>query len=125
MMRRALLAAIVSGCALLAASIGPATAQSATPPIQHLVVIVEENSTFDHAFGTLHGVEGVHVGQRIELAGGETRRLRGFSDLGPHAFTVPEGEEVLSNGPTAASIAFDHSSNLACCSMAIACTRFR
>jgi phospholipase C len=106
-MRRALLAAIVSGCALLAASTAPATAQSTTPPIQHLVVILEQNSTFDHTFGTLHGVDGKHVGDLVDLAGGESTRLRGFSDLGPHAFTVPEGQEVLSNGPTAASIAFD------------------
>ena len=107
-MRRALLALVVSGCALLAVSTAPATAQSTTPPIQHLVVILEENSTFDHTFGTLHGVDGVHVGDRVELAGGETRRLRGFSSLGPLAFTVPKGEEVLSNGPTAASTAFNH-----------------
>lgn len=108
-MRRALLAAAVSGCALLAASTAPATAQPTTPPIQHLVVILEQNSTFDHTFGTLHGVDGVHVGDPVDLGRGETRRLLGFStDLGPRAFTVPEGQEVLSNGPTAASIAFDH-----------------
>ncbi len=51
-------------------------------------------------------MNGVHVGQMVEMAGGETVRLRGFSDLGPGAFTVPTGEEVLSNGPTAASTAF-------------------
>ena len=50
----------------------------------------------------------VHVGTKVTQAGGETVRLRGFSDLGPHAFTVPKGEEVLSNGPTAASTAFNH-----------------
>ena len=61
-MRRALLALVASGCALLAVSTAPATAQSTTPPIQHLVVILEENSTFDHTFGTLHGVDGRHVG---------------------------------------------------------------
>jgi phospholipase C len=107
MMRRALLAVVVSGCALLAASTAPATAESTTPPIQHLVVIMEENSTFDHTFGTLHGVDGLHVEGKVTQAGGDAVRLRGFSDLGPRAFHVPKGEEVLSNGPTAASTAFN------------------
>ena len=106
MMRRALLAVLVSICALVTAAPVPATAQS-TPQIEHLVVIMEENSTFDHTFGTLPGVDGVHVGQRIRLAAGTSARLRGFSSLGPHAFKVPEGEEVLSNGPIAARTAFN------------------
>jgi phospholipase C len=105
MMRRAMLALLVSACALVAVAPVPATAQS-TPQIEHLVVIMEENSTFDHTFGTLPGVDGVHVGQRVRLAGGGSTRLQGFSQLGPRAFKVPEGEEVLSNGPQAARIAF-------------------
>ena len=90
MLRRALLAALASGAALLAVAPAPATAQSG-PTIEHLVVIMEENSTFDHTFGTLHDVNGVHVGEPVDQAGGETVRLRGFSDLGPGAFTVPTG----------------------------------
>jgi phospholipase C len=106
MMRRAHLAALAFGCVLVAAAPMPATAQPEPHQIEHLVVILEENSTFDHTFGTLHRVDGVYVGQKIELAGGTSARLRGFSSLGPRAFKVPEGEEVLSNGPAAARTAF-------------------
>src|SRR4029077_16867144 len=45
MLRRALLAALASGAALLAVAPAPATAQSG-PTIEHLVVVMEENSTF-------------------------------------------------------------------------------
>jgi len=105
-MRRALLAALVSLCALAAAAPAPATAES-TPQIEHLVVIVEQNSTFDHTFGTLPGVDGVHVGQKVDLAAGGSARLRGFSSLIPQDFNAPKGEEVLSNGSKTARIAFD------------------
>jgi len=104
--RRCLLALIASACSLMAAVPAPATAQS-TPKIEHLIVIMEQNATFDHTFGTLPGVDGVHVGQKIDLAGGESARLRGFSSLTPHAFDVPIGEEVLSNGSKTARIAFN------------------
>lgn len=105
-MRRGFLALIVAGCALLPAVSTPATAQS-TPEIEHLIVIMEENATFDHIFGTVPGVDGVHVGQKIALAGGESVRLRGFSEMGPSAFQVPPGEEILSNGPPAARAAYN------------------
>ena len=104
-MRRGLLTLIVSG-SVMAMVPGAAAAQS-TPQIEHLVVIVEQNSTFDHTFGTLPGVNGVDVGQPIDLAGGTSARLRGFSSLEPQDFTVPAGEEILSNGPRAARIAFN------------------
>ncbi|MEP6972838.1 MAG: alkaline phosphatase family protein [Actinomycetota bacterium] len=105
-MRRALMALLACCCAVLAVPPAPVSAESG-PQIDHLVVIMEENATFDSTFGTLRGVDGVHVGQRVGLAGGESARLRGFSSLGPRAFKVSTGEEVLSNGPQAARIAFD------------------
>ena len=37
-----------------------------------------------------------------------TETSRGFSELGPNAFKVPHGEEVLSNGSTAARQSYDH-----------------
>ncbi|HEX3300803.1 MAG TPA: alkaline phosphatase family protein, partial [Actinomycetota bacterium] len=119
-MRRVVLAFVAVG--LLAASwIAPASAQTpqapwtlpgatATPPpgaITHLVVIVEENSTFDHIFGWLPTANGHRPGVPVSQAGGREVNMRGFSKLGPDTFTVPPGEEVLSNGPTAARQAYD------------------
>ncbi len=104
-MRRVLVALLI-GLPLLGAPIAPAAAATGMPPIEHLVVIVEQNATFDHTFGTLPDVNGIEVGQKLTMAGGETVHIKGFSKLGPHAFIVSKGEEVLSNGPTVASDAF-------------------
>ncbi len=111
-MRRAVLALIAVGL-LAAAWIVPASAQTlpgsatGTPPIQHLVVILEENSTFDHVFGYWPTADGVGIDDNISQAGGRTVQMNGFSELGPAAFTVPHGEEVLSNGSVAARQSYD------------------
>jgi phospholipase C len=105
-MRRVLIALVVALPALLT-PISPATADAPAPEIKHLVVVVEENSTFDHTFGTLAGVDGIHSHAEIPQRGGETAQVRGFSKLEPSAFTVHPGEEVLSNGSAAATTAFD------------------
>jgi len=114
-MRRAVLALVAVGL-LGAAWIVPASAQTipgatATPPtnaIQHLVVITEENSTFDHIFGWLSTANGHPPGEPVAQA--DRRRpmpIRGFSKLSPNAFEVNQGKEVLSNGSTAALQSFD------------------
>jgi phospholipase C len=105
-MRRVLLVAIVC-LAVIGASPPPGSAQESLPPIEHLVVILEQNSSFDHTLGTLPAVDGVVVGQDVPMAGGRTEVIRGFSSLGPGAFRVKEGEEVLSNGPLSARAAFN------------------
>ena len=105
-MRRVLLVAI-SRAIVIGVSPVPGSAQETAPPIEHLVVILEQNSTFDHTLGTLQGVDGVVVGQEVPMAGGRTEVIRGFSSLGPRAFRVPPGEEVLSNGPVSATTAFN------------------
>ena len=70
-MRRVLLVAI--SCAIvIGVSPVPGSAQETAPPIEHLVVILEQNSTFDHTLGTLQGVDGVVVGQEVPMAGGRT-----------------------------------------------------
>jgi phospholipase C len=111
--RRALLAFVAVGL-LGAAWLAPASAQtlpgstSEVPgSIQHLVVIEEENATFDHIFGWLLTAHGYGPGRVVPQEGGE-QKIKGFSKLGPNAFTVPQGEEVLSNGSTAARQAYDH-----------------
>jgi phospholipase C len=44
----------------------------------------------------------------VAQAGGLRVRIRGFSTLGPHAFEVKSGQEVLSNGSTAARESYDN-----------------
>jgi phospholipase C len=97
-----------------AAWLAPASAQTlpgATeqPPgsITHLVVIEEENATFDHIFGWLRTAHGYGPGRWVQQEGGP-HRIKGFSQLGPNAFKVSNGEEVLSNGSTAARQSYDH-----------------
>jgi phospholipase C len=110
--RRALLALVAVGL-LGAAWLAPASAQSvpgattSMPPIKHLVVIEEQNATFDHIFGGLRRAEGFGHRQVFQQQGGD-QRIKGFSKLSPNAFKVPHGEEVLSNGSTAARQSFDH-----------------
>src|SRR5512133_3021873 len=118
MMRRGVLALVAVGL-LAAAWIVPASAQttplpgaSSTPPpgeIQHLVVIVEENSTFDHVLGWLPQALGYREDQNVPHQVGQPKPIgmRGFSELRPHAFKVNHGQEVLSNGPTAAKKSYD------------------
>jgi phospholipase C len=113
-MRRAVLALVAVGL-LAAAWIVPASAQTPPAPtsvtsdqIQHLVVIVEENSTFDHIFGWYPTARGHRPGVPVAQAGGRDVTMRGFSTLGPNTFAVPSGEEVLSNGSTAARQSYDN-----------------
>jgi len=121
-MRRVVLSLVAVGL-LGAAWIVPASAQTppaapytlpgavASPPpgkIKHLVVIVEENSTFDHIFGWLPTARGHRPSQHVPQAGlSEPVHIRKFSKLGPNAFSVHHGEEVLSNGPTTAKQSFN------------------
>ncbi len=121
-MRRVILSLVAVGL-LAAAWIVPASAQ--TPPdapymlpgavpspppgkIEHLVVIVEQNSTFDHIFGWLPTALGHRPSQNVHQAGqSEPVHISKFSKLDPNAFVVKNGQEVLSNGPTAAKQSFN------------------
>ena len=88
----------------VASAVDPVTGLPTT--IEHIVVVTEENSTFDHTFGTLPGVDGVRVGDPVPQENGEVATIRGFSSLGPKAFLVDPGEEVLSNGASTAQAAY-------------------
>jgi phospholipase C len=121
--RRAVLILVAVGL-LAAAWILPASAQTSqqatalpgaleAPPagaIQHLVVIVEENSTFDHVLGWLPTVNGHGTDQTVRSQIGQPKQLKmkGFSKLKQNAFQVNHGQEVLSNGPTAARQSYDN-----------------
>jgi len=110
-MKRAVLA-LVTGGLLGAAWLAPTSAEAipgsatVTPQIDHLVVIVEENSTFDHVFGWMPTANGKGISDPIPQ-GKRTLKMHGFSELGPRTFEVSHGEEVLSNGPTAAQQSWD------------------
>jgi phospholipase C len=120
-MRRVILSLVAVGL-LAAAWIVPASAQTPPAPsplpgavaslptgsITHLVVIVEENSTFDHVLGWLPTVDGHGSDAPVRQAGGREVPWRGFSTLGPDTFVVPHGKEVLDNGPAAARQAYDN-----------------
>jgi phospholipase C len=104
----AILVAAIAGVALLPGA--PAGAvDPATHGIQHLVVIVEENSTYDHTFGTIPLFDGIkRSGKPVETQLGDSRlRLQPFSRLPVPAFDVAPGEEILSNGVAAAREAFN------------------
>jgi phospholipase C len=106
-MKRVLVALVLALPAFLA-PLAPAVAQSSPPQIKHLVVVVEQNSTFDHTFGALRTPfsKGIPTHESVPQLGGD-QRMQAFSDLSPPDFAVPPGEEVLSNGTPAAQTAFD------------------
>ena len=57
----------------------------------------QDDATFDHIFGSLRTAKGLGVHwkhRQIQQKGG-IREIQGFSELGPNAFKVPHGEEVL------------------------------
>src|SRR5580698_5576311 len=73
------LAALAAASSILPPNLGRALAQEAPRPaslgdIKHVVLLMQENRSFDHYFGTLAGV-------------------RGFDD--PNAMTLPHGKSVF------------------------------
>ncbi|HEY1639645.1 MAG TPA: alkaline phosphatase family protein [Streptosporangiaceae bacterium] len=73
-------AAVVTGAAV-AASVSPATAALAEPAVKHarhndlrdikrVVILMQENRSFDHYFGSLRGVRGFGDRSTITLPGG-------------------------------------------------------
>jgi phospholipase C len=109
-MRRVLIALVVALPALLAPITPASAAASTTPPIQHLVVIVEQNSTYDHVFGDLPLSKNLPTGRRptqTQVDATSNLRMGPSSQLTPIDFNVAPGESLLSNGATAAETAFD------------------
>jgi phospholipase C len=77
--RRALLgtaAAVGTGTALGVMPLRPARARAAATgtiaDVQHVVILMQENRSFDHYFGTLKGVRGFADRSGILLSGGQT-----------------------------------------------------
>jgi phospholipase C len=109
-MKLGLGAAIVASLLIISALPHSASASTAATPIKHVIVIVQENHTFDNYFGTYPGVNGLYdVGAMPDKPGAPPA-------VKPYLFTSPvvvnreAGEQLtgnLNNSWTAAHIAYD------------------
>jgi phospholipase C len=110
---------LVEAMVLAVVAAGPTGAQERRDPasgrlrrvgIEHVIVVMLENATFDHVFGTYPGVDGLSQGQAVfEDRRGRKLRTRGLTaaDLGRDgSFPIDEGEEALTNGAGAARTAY-------------------
>jgi len=79
----------------------PASAATSGFPIKHVVVIVEENHTFDNYFGTYPGVNGLANAAAMPDA------PDGSSSVKPYPLTTPVLTSNLNNSWTAAHKAYD------------------
>ena len=99
--------------AILAAPLGstPISAAERPEPIQHIIVVVEQNHTFDSYFGTYPGVNGFKEDTALPIHGGsgELVELRPYSnELRIHLLESASMEqELLSNGRAAAIGAYN------------------
>src|ERR1700758_2379668 len=83
-----------------------ASAQTSTIPIRHVIIIMQENRSFDHYFGTYPGAEGIPVGACIPVdprspLNGCVMPFHDTLDVnagGPH--TAHDAQEDLANGIT-------------------------
>ncbi|HYG98211.1 MAG TPA: alkaline phosphatase family protein [Terriglobales bacterium] len=57
-----LLALSISGCGGVGGSRSPSSQPPSTSPIKNVIVVVMQNRSFDHLFGTFAGVDGVRAG---------------------------------------------------------------
>jgi phospholipase C len=84
---------------------------AANAGIEHVVVIVLENATFDHMFGPYPGADGLNA-RRDQLRDRRGRELKpqllAPADFGRDGvFPIDEGDEALTNGRRAAQRAFN------------------
>jgi phospholipase C len=91
---------LAAGAALGASALPPVLAQAASLParritgtiqdVQHVVILMQENRSFDHYFGTLRGVRGFGDPRPITLPGGqsvfEQPKKSGDGTSGPFRF---------------------------------------
>jgi len=101
------------GCAAVLAGLalgGPARASTASTPIQHVVIIMQENRTFDSYFGTYPGADGIPNGvcQPILFSNPSLGCIAPFHDVhdqntgGPHGDGSSQGS--LDDGITTMKI---------------------
>ncbi|PYC78712.1 phospholipase C, phosphocholine-specific, partial [Streptomyces tateyamensis] len=89
--------------ATVAGTVGTGTAPAATPgvtgtiaDVKHVVILMQENRSFDHYFGTLQGVRGFADRATIQLAGGYSvfNQPNGGGRQYPWAFSAGSSELV-------------------------------
>jgi phospholipase C len=80
------------------------SAAPAATPIKHVIVILEENHTFDNYFGTYPGVNGIYNVKAMPDEPG------GPPAVAPYLFTSPVLKANLNNSWTAAHDAYDNGS---------------
>jgi phospholipase C len=89
--------------AMLGAHAGPALVDAATPepatatPIQHLVVLMQENHTFDNYFGTYPGADGIPAGtcMPVDPAKGATPCVEPFAIRNRPVLDLGHSQEVF------------------------------
>ncbi|HEX3650830.1 MAG TPA: alkaline phosphatase family protein, partial [Pseudonocardiaceae bacterium] len=96
--RRLLGGAAGAAAAAAAATLMPPNVQqalAATPPsrgslndIKHIVLLMQENRSFDHYYGTLNGVRGFDDAKRQKLANGRSVLFQPDT-VNPDGFTLP------------------------------------
>jgi phospholipase C len=80
---RKLLASLAFGTALATGCVSPSFAQTATTtPIQHVIVIFQENASFDHYFGT-YPIAANPPGEPAFFALNDTPTINGITAVGP------------------------------------------
>ncbi len=102
--------AVLSAAALgtLAASHTVLAAGTPPNPIQHVIIIMQENRSFDHYFGTFPGAEGLNLNTCVPVRAGSAQCVKPFHDVhdlnagGPHV--DPDATADLDDGVATAKM---------------------
>lgn len=94
------IAGVLMICALLVTTASPAS--GAPLPIKHIIIIMQENRSFDEYFGVYPGVNGIPPGVRLTLSPGNTETVSPYLETntnpkgGPHSWEA--AHESYDNG---------------------------
>ncbi|MFI5782049.1 alkaline phosphatase family protein [Nocardia sp. NPDC051570] len=81
--------ALAAALAAMPINVRRALAQSVAPqPIEHVVLLMQENRSFDHYFGTMPGVRGFSDPEAIRLPNGSTVFMQPDAE-NPDGYTLP------------------------------------
>ena len=90
--------AAISGVLALTA-VGPAVAAPSSTPIQHVIIIMQENRSFDSYFGTFPGADGIPNGTCVPLSLSQPSAgcLAPFHDVHDSSIGGPHGQGAAQN----------------------------